>query len=336
MAKVAINGLGRIGRAALKVILETQELELVAINDLVPVDNLAYLLSFDTVYGRYERTVRSEDDTLIIDDKPYKVFHEKDPEALPWGDLRVDIVLECTGKFTRREDMERHIRAGARSVILSAPSKSEEVETIVYGVNDRSDSSVRVLSCASCTTNCITPVMEIMDRRIGVKKAIMTTIHAYTSSQSIVDAPAKSFRRGRAGAQNFVPTSTGAAIATTRALPQLAGRFNGVAVRGPIPVGSISDIIILASRSTSAEEINAIFREEAESERYRGILGANEAQIVSSDIIKDPRASIVDLTMTQVVDGDLVKVMSWYDNEWGYSNQMVREAVRLGNNLPPR
>ncbi|MHB9029742.1 MAG: type I glyceraldehyde-3-phosphate dehydrogenase [Candidatus Latescibacterota bacterium] len=334
MANIAINGLGRIGRAAFKIILDTPELNLVAVNDLVPVDNLAYLLKYDTVYGRYERTVRSEDDTLFVDDRPYKVFHEKDPQNLPWGGLRVDTVLECTGKFTQKEDLEKHLRAGARSVILSAPSKSAEVETIVYGVNERSDSSVRAISCASCTTNCITPVVEVMNRRIGIKKAIMTTLHAYTSSQSIVDAPAKSFRRGRAAAQNFVPASTGAAIATTRALPEMENRFNGVAVRGPVPVGSISDIVFITNRPTTVEEINQIFREEAGSDRYRGIIGVNGDQIVSSDIIKDSRASIVDLTMTQVVDGDLVKVMSWYDNEWGYSNQMIREAVRMSKDLP--
>jgi glyceraldehyde 3-phosphate dehydrogenase len=334
MANIAINGLGRIGRAALKIILDTPELNLVAINDLVPVDNLAYLLKYDTVYGRYERTVRSEDDTLFVDDRPYKVFHEKDPQDLPWSGLRVDVVLECTGKFTRKEDLEKHLRAGARSVILSAPSKSAEVETIVYGVNDRSDPSVQAISCASCTTNCITPVVEVMNRRIGIKKAIMTTLHAYTASQSIVDAPAKSFRRGRAAAANFVPASTGAAIATTRALPEMTDRFNGVAVRGPVTVGSISDIVFITNRPTTVEEINRIFREEAGTDRYRGIVGVTEDQIVSSDIIKDARASIVDLTMTQVVDGDLVKVMSWYDNEWGYSNQMIREAVRLSKNLP--
>ncbi len=336
MTKIAINGLGRIGRAALKLILDTPDLELLAVNDLVPADNLAYLLKYDTVYGRYARTVRSEDDTLIVDDRPYKLFHEKNPERLPWGSMGVDIVLECTGKFTRREDMEKHIRGGARAVILSAPSKSAEVETIVHGVNDRSDPSVNVISCASCTTNCITPVVEVMGRRIGIKKAIMTTIHAYTSSQGIVDMPAKSFRRGRAGAQNFVPSSTGAAVATTRALPEMANKFNGVAVRGPVPVGSISDLIFVTNRSVSVDEVNDIFREESKSERYRGIMGVSSDQIVSSDIIGDPRASIVDLTMTQVVDGDLVKVMSWYDNEWGYSNQMIREAARVGKALPSR
>lgn len=328
MAKVAINGLGRIGRAALKIILETPELDLVAINDIVPPDNLAYLLKYDTVYGRYEKTVETDGENMIIDGQNYQLFKERDPANLPWGELGIDVVLESTGVFTRREDLEKHIQAGAKFAILSAPSKSEDIDTVVHGVNPRGEDS-QVISCASCTTNCITPVVEVMGRRIGVEKAIMTTIHAYTTSQAIVDSPSKKWRRGRAGAANFVPTTTGAAIATTKALPQIEGRFDGVAIRGPIPVGSIADIIFVTSRDTSVEEVNNIFREEAQSDRYRGILGASDEELVSSDIIKDSHASIVDLGMTQVVDGNLVKVMSWYDNEWGYASQMVREAVDM-------
>jgi glyceraldehyde 3-phosphate dehydrogenase len=328
MARIAINGLGRIGRATLKVVLDTPELKLVAANDLVPLDNLAYLLKYDTVYGRYEKRVEIGNQALVIDGKEYKVFNEKDPARLPWGDLNIDVVFECTGIFTNQEGLEKHIQAGAKHVILSAPPKDEGIATVVHRVNSP-DGSPQMLSCASCTTNCITPVVEVMGRRIGIKKAIMTTIHAYTSSQAIVDGPAKKWRRGRAGAANLVPTSTGAAKATTKALPQYEGKFDGVAVRGPVPVGSISDIIFLTERETTVEEVNAIFKEECETERYAGIMGASEDPLVSSDIIKDPRASVVDLTMTQVVDGDLVKVMSWYDNEWGYTNQMVREAVRM-------
>jgi glyceraldehyde 3-phosphate dehydrogenase len=329
MAKVAINGIGRIGRAAFKLILETAELELVAVNDLVPADNLAYLLKYDTVYGRYDKEVESDGDGLIVDGKRYKVFNQRDPAELPWGDLRVDIVFECTGAFTRKEGLEKHLQAGAKFVILSAPAKSEGIGTVIHGVNVPEDSSVRMISCASCTTNSITPVVEIMGRRIGIRKAIMTTIHAYTSTQAIVDGPNKRLRRGRAGAANLVPTSTGAAIATTKALPQYAGKFDGVAVRAPIPIGSISDVAFLTERKTTVEEVNRVFKEEAEIERYKGILGVTEDPIVSSDIIKDPRAAIIDLGMTRVVDGDLVKVMSWYDNEWGYTNQMIREALRL-------
>ena len=329
MAKVAINGLGRIGRATFKIILETPELELVAVNDLVPPDNLAYLLKYDTVYGRYDKKVESDGDSLIVEGKRYRVFNQRDPAQLPWGDLGLDLVFECTGVFTRKEDLEKHLQAGAKFVVLSAPAKSEDIGTVVHGVNRPEDDSVRMISCASCTTNSIAPVVEIMGRRIGIKKAIMTTIHAYTSTQAIVDGPHKRPRRGRAGAANLVPTSTGAAVATTKALPQYKDKFDGVAVRAPVPVGSISDIVFLTARKTTVEEVNTIFKEEAEREEYQGILGVSEDPIVSSDIIKDPRASIIDLGMTRVVDGDLVKVMSWYDNEWGYTNQMIREALRI-------
>jgi glyceraldehyde 3-phosphate dehydrogenase len=246
--------------------------------------------------------------------------------------MNVDIVFECTGVFTKREDLEKHVQAGAKYVILSAPAKGEDVDTIVYGVN-KAIGGGKIISCASCTTNCITPVVEIMGRRIGIKKAIMTTVHAYTSSQAIVDAPAKKVRRGRAGAANFVPTSTGAAIATTKALPQYDGLFDGVAIRGPVPVGSIADMVFVTERKTSIDEVNRIFREESESARYKGVVALAEDPIVSSDIIKDSHASIIDLEMTQVVDGDLVKVMSWYDNEWGYTSQMIREAVDIAREL---
>jgi len=327
MAKVAINGMGRIGRAAFKVILDTPEFELVAVNDLMPLDNLAYLLKYDTVYGRYEKKVEISDGALIVDGKKYLALSEKDPAQLPWGKLGVDVVFECTGFFTSNEGLTKHVQAGAKLVYLSAPPKGEDVCTIVHGVT-KPEGGVNIVSCASCTTNCITPVVEVMMRRIGIKKAIMTTIHAYTSSQAIVDSPAKKWRRGRAGAANFVPTSTGAAKATTNCLPELKGKFDGLGVRGPVPSGSLADIVFVTARPTSVEEVNRIFQEEAESSRYKGILGVAEAPLVSSDIIQDSRASIVDLEMTQVVDGDLVKVLSWYDNEWGYTNQMIKEAVR--------
>lgn len=329
MAKVAINGLGRIGRATLKQVLETPALELVATNDLAPLDNLVYLLKYDTVYGRYEKTVDSEGNHLIVNGQTYPFLSETDPSQLPWRELEVDLVFECTGVFTHRGDLEKHLQAGAQHVILSAPSKGDEVATVVHGVNAPKEAPVQVISCASCTTNCITPVVEVMGRRIGLKKAMMTTVHAYTSSQSIVDGPNKKFRRGRAGAANFVPTSTGAAIATTQALPQYEGKFDGAAIRGPVAIGSIADITFVTERNTSVEEVNQIFREESETERYREVIGISEDPLVSSDIIQDPRASVVDLTLTQVVDGDLVKVMSWYDNEWGYVQQMIKEALRI-------
>jgi glyceraldehyde 3-phosphate dehydrogenase len=332
MANVAINGLGRIGRAVLKIIHNTPDLKLVAVNDLVPAENLAYLLRYDTVYGHWEHEIEATENALSVDGTEIKFFSEKDPEKLPWEDLDVDIVFECTGVFTNREGLEKHLKAGAGFAILSAPAKGDGVDTVVYSVN-KPDHSNRVVSCASCTTNCITPVVEVMARRVGVRKAIMTTIHAYTASQGIVDSPAKKFRRGRAGAANLVPTSTGAAKATALALPDFKGKFDGIAVRAPVPVGSIADLVFVTERPTTVEEINGIFREEAGTDRYRDSLGVTEDELVSSDIIKDPRASIVDLSMTQVVDGDLVKVMSWYDNEWGYSQQMVREALEIARDI---
>lgn len=326
--KVAINGLGRIGRAVLKIIQEYSDITLVAINDLVPVENLAYLLRYDSVYGRYERDVQFTQDTLSVSGEQFKVLSEKDPARLPWKQMDIDIVFECTGIFSKKQDLAKHIWAGAKHVILSAPSKSEDIATVVHGVN-KADSGEEIISCASCTTNCITPVVEVMGRRIGIKKAAMTAIHAYTSSQAIVDGPNKKFRRGRAAAINFVPTSTGAAVATTKALPQYKGKFNGVAIRGPIPVGSVADLVFLTEKPTSVEEVNSIFEEEAQSDKYLNVLGVTRDAIVSSDIIKDPHASVVDLTMTQVIDGDMVKIMSWYDNEWGYSMQMIREARQI-------
>jgi|SRR5687768_1415753 len=326
--KVAINGLGRIGRAALKIILDTPQLELVAVNDIVPVENIVYLLKYDTVYGRYEKTVEIDGENLIIAGKTLRYSQEKDPARLSWSSLGVDVVLECTGVFTKREDLEKHVQAGAKYVILSAPAKSDDIATVVHGVNT-ADGNTNIIACASCTTNCITPVVEIIGRRIGIQKAIMTTVHAYTASQAIVDGPSKRFERGRAGAANFVPTSTGAALATAKALPQLDKLFDGIAVRGPVAVGSLADIVLVTERKTSVDEINQIFVEEAASDRYRGIVGVTEDPIVSSDIIKDPRASIIDLGMTRVVDGDLVKILSWYDNEWGFTNQMVRQVMEI-------
>jgi glyceraldehyde 3-phosphate dehydrogenase len=323
--RVAINGLGRIGRAIFKLALDDPSIELVAVNDLADVEDLAYLLRFDTVYGRYPKPVVVEGDQLIVGGRKLRMLRNRDPSELPWKDLGIDLVFECTGAHTRREDLEKHIRAGARFVLLSAPSKDENVGTVIHGAN-RPDGAPAIISCASCTTNCITPIVEIIGRRIGFRKAAMTTVHAYTSSQSLVDGPNKRFRRGRSAAANLVPATTGAAIATTRALPQYAGRFDGVAVRAPLPVGSIADLTFVTSRSTTADEVNQILTEESGTERYTGVLGVSRDPLVSSDVIGDPRASVVDLELTKVIDGDLLKVMSWYDNEYGYANQMLREA----------
>jgi glyceraldehyde 3-phosphate dehydrogenase len=328
MPTVAINGLGRIGRAALKILMDADGLDLVAVNDIADVDNLAYLLKYDTVYGRYQRDVSAAENTLIVDGTRIPALAERDPANLPWQELGVDLVLECTGVFTTADDLERHVRAGASYVILSAPTRSEAVPTVVHGVN-RPDGRPQIISCASCTTNCITPVIEVAHRRFGVERAIMTTVHAYTAGQQLVDGPSKNLRRGRAGAANLVPTSTGAAQATTRAVPELGGRFDGIAVRAPIPVGSVADIVFVASRPTTTEEINQAFRQEAATARYDGILGVSEDPLVSADIVGDPRAAIVDLELTRVVDGTLVKVMAWYDNEWGFTHQMIREAGSL-------
>jgi glyceraldehyde 3-phosphate dehydrogenase len=328
MSKVAINGLGRIGRAVLKILVDTPELELVAVNDIASTQNLAYLLAHDTARGRFEHAVRAEDGSLFVGSKRYAALREGDASRLPWASLGVEIVFECTGVFTKEEELAKHIEAGAKTVVLSAPAKSDDVPTIVHGVNSEKGPA-RIVSCASCTTNCITPLVEIMGRRIGVAKAVMTTVHAYTATQALVDAPSKHFRRGRAAGANLVPTSTGAATATTKALPDYEGRFDGVAIRAPIPVGSIADVTFVTTRRTSVEEVNRIFGEEAQTSRYDGVVGITDDPIVSSDVIGDSRAAIVDAAMTMVVDGDLVKVMAWYDNEWGYASQMVRAVVAM-------
>jgi glyceraldehyde 3-phosphate dehydrogenase len=250
MARVAINGLGRIGRATLKIVMDTPRLDLVAANEIASAEAVSYLLRYDSVYGRYDKSVSVVEGALVLGGHRLVLLNEKDPSRLPWRALDVDIVFECTGAFTKRDDLAKHVSAGAKYVLLSAPAAGDDVETIVHGVNTPQHGTT-MISCASCTTNCITPVMEILGRRIGVRKAIMTTIHAYTASQNIVDGPHKHLRRGRAGAANFVPTSTGAAAATTKALPEFRGRFDGVAVRGPVPVGSLADIVVLAGRHTS-------------------------------------------------------------------------------------
>jgi glyceraldehyde 3-phosphate dehydrogenase len=324
--KVGINGFGRIGRAAFKIIQSVPELEVGAINDLVPTDNLAYLLKYDTVYGRYPGTVEVEGDTLIVDGRRYPVSHEREPAQIPWAENGVELVIESTGVFTSVDGARKHLEAGAQMVLLSAPAK-DDMATLVYGVN-RLEPEENIISCASCTTNSVTPVVEILDRHFGVEKAILTTIHAYTSSQAIVDSPSKKWNRGRAGAANFVPTTTGAALATAKALPAVEGKFDGISVRGPVPVGSVSDLTFVLKRDTSEEELNDIFRQEAAGEQYGEILDVAEDPIVSSDIIGDSHASVIDLNMTKVVAGNLVKILAWYDNEWGYTSQMVREARR--------
>lgn len=336
-ARVAINGLGRIGRATLKVVMDTPGLELVAVNDIGQLDNMAYLIKYDTVYGPYNKSVETTGDSLVIDGKSIKYLSEREPEKLPWGEMGVDLVFESTGIFTKYEDAQKHVKAGARLVIVSGPSSSVEVPTVVYGVNTEAASiSTNVISTASCTTNNIAPVMEIMGRHFGVAKALMTTVHAYTATQMLVDAPGgkKDMRRGRSAAANIVPASTGAAVATTKALPEHKGNFDGTSLRVPVAVGSIADTVLVTKRPVTVDEVNQAFRDEAASERYREVIRVTDDPIVSSDIIGDPHAAIISLDLTMVVGGDLVKVMSWYDNEWGYTHQMVRQAQRVLNLTP--
>jgi glyceraldehyde 3-phosphate dehydrogenase len=325
MKRIAINGMGRIGRTSLKLIFETPNLEVIAVNDIASIENIAYLLKHDSVHGSFEKDISIEGYQLIIDGKKIAFLSERDPEQLPWKKLKIDIVIESTGVFTRQEDADKHITAGAKTVVLSGPSKSPNIPTVVHGVNTQ-DGNTSIFSCASCTTNNISPIMEIIGRRIGIKKAIMTTIHADTASNRTIDSTnEKDFRMGRSGLNNLIPTSTGAAIATTLAMPQFEGKFDGLAVRVPLAVGSLSDITIVTDRKTSAEEINQILAEEAGTDRYLKVFAVTNEPIVSSDIIKSPYAAIADLEMTKVVDGDLVKILAWYDNEWGFTSQMIRQ-----------
>ena len=318
--------MGRIGRASLKIILEHPELELVAVNDIASIDNIAYLLKYDTVHGVYEKEVIVKEGALEVAGKKIPFYNERNPANLPWEGLGVHTVIESTGFFTKEEDAQLHVDAGAKVVVISGPTSSGGVPTVVHGVNTK-DGSSTIFSCASCTTNNISPVIEILGRTIGIKKAIMTTIHANTSSNTMVDAPAKKTRMGRSGLNNLIPTTTGAATATTKAMPQYAGRFDGMAIRVPLAVGSVSDITIVMERGTTVSEINEILTQEAATDRYQKVIRVSNDPIVSSDIIKDPHAAVIDLEMTKVVDRDLVKILAWYDNEWGFANQMIREII---------
>lgn len=333
--RVAINGLGRIGRAFFKLAQKRKELEIVAVNDLGDIENLAYLLKYDTAYGRSTFDIGVVEGELVVDGNPIKVLNEKDPKVLPWGDLKVDVVVESTGVFNKFEDARQHITAGAKRVVISAPAKSEpkdETEgTILMGVNDEKLETCEVSSNASCTTNAGSPLMTILDEAIGVEKALLNTVHGYTATQSLVDAPSKKdFRRGRAAAMNIIPATTGAAIATTKALPQLEGKFDGIAMRVPVIVGSIADITFISKRNTTVEEINNVLKKAAQEKRWHGIFTVTDEPVVSQDIVGNPYAAIADLSFTKVVDGNLVKVLSWYDNEIGYTSALVEHVVRTG------
>lgn len=324
--RIAINGFGRIGRNAFKIAFDRNDIEVVAINDLTDNRTLAHLLKHDSSYGEYDHQVSFDDDSITVDGKRIQTFAETDPAALPWGDLNIDVVIESTGFFVDPAKARAHIDpAGAKKVIISAPAKGDGADTIVLGVNDEKvkDGTTDVISNASCTTNCITPVMAVLESNFGIDKAMMTTIHSYTASQKLQDAPAKDLREARAAAENIVPTTTGASIAAAKAMPALENRFGGLSVRVPTPVVSMSDFVVVLKRDVTVEEINDTFKKAANEPFYQGILAVTEEELVSSDFKGNSHSCIVDLPLTAVVGGNMVKVVAWYDNEWGYSNRLV-------------
>jgi glyceraldehyde 3-phosphate dehydrogenase len=335
--RIAINGFGRIGRIFFRLAFNKENFDIVAINDLSDIENLAYLLKYDSVYGQYDKNVEVKDNKLVVEGREVLVFKETDPSKLPWKDLDIDLVVEATGFFTEFEKAKAHLIAGAKRVVITAPAKDEITYTFTPNL-DRDLNKIfnlgeqgLITSNASCTTNSVNPVIYIMMKRIGIKKAILTTIHAYTNTQSLVDSisKGKDFRRGRAGAFNIVPSTTGAAEATVRVIPEMKGKFDGISIRVPVICGSLSDITMVTERPTSVEEVNNIFKEEAQKPEWQGIIKVVEDQIVSSDIIGQPYGAIIDLTLTKVVDGDLVKVFSWYDNEYGYCAMLIKHIERL-------
>src|SRR3989344_5979738 len=335
--KIAINGFGRIGRNAFKVAFERPDLEVVAVNDLTDTKTLAHLLKHDSNYGAYQHDVDADEQNIIVKDQPIKVLSEKDPAKLPWKDLGVAVVIESTGLFTDPAKAKAHIEAGAKKVIISAPAKGEGAETIVLGVNeDKVDQAGEVISNASCTTNSITPIMAILEANFGIEKAMMTTIHSYTASQVLLDGPAKDIREARNAATNIVPTTTGASIAAAKAFPPLEGIFGGMSIRVPTPVVSLSDFSVVIKRDVSVEEVNEALKKAAADPYYQGILDVTEEELVSSDFIGNSHSSIVDLKLTAVVAGNLIKVVAWYDNEWGYCNRLVELTADVARALGER
>ena len=333
MIKLAINGFGRIGRNAFKIAFERRDVKIVAINDLTDTKTLAHLLKHDSSYGTYDRDVEFDEENLIVDGEKIRVFSEKEPKNLPWGEYQVDVVIESTGFFTDPKKAADHLEAGARKVVISAPAKGEGAKTIVIGVNeDTVTEDDKILSNASCTTNCIAPVMKVLEDNFGIEKALMTTVHSYTASQRILDAPAKDLREARAAAENIVPTSTGASKAAALTIPALKGKFDGLSIRVPTPVVSLSDITAVLKRDTTIEELQEIFKKAAKEPFYEGILGVSEEPLVSIDYRGNSHSSIVDLPLINVVGGNLVKIVAWYDNEWGYSNRLVELASDFGKN----
>ena len=331
MVKIAINGFGRIGRNAFKILLERRDVEVVAVNDLTDTKTLSKLLKYDSSYGIYDKKVGYDAENLLVNTRKIRVFAEADPSKLPWKELGVDVVIESTGFFTDPAKARAHIKAGAKKVVISAPAKGEGAKTIVIGVNDDAITpDDEILSNASCTTNCIAPVMKILEDNFGIEKAMMTTVHSYTASQRLQDAPAKDLREARAAAENIVPTPTGASKAAALTIPALKDRFNGLSVRVPTPVVSLADITAVLKRDTTVEEINKVFKKAVKQPFYEGIVDVTEEELVSTDFRGNAHSSIVDLPLTDVVGGNLVKVVAWYDNEWGYSNRLVELAVDFG------
>lgn len=332
--KVAINGFGRIGRNAFKIAFERSDIEIVAINDLTDTKTLAHLLKHDSSYGDYQHEVTYDAKGITINGKHITVLAEKDPANLPWKDHNVDVVIESTGFFTDPTKARAHIeQAGARRVIISAPAKGEGSDTIILGVNEdkiSQEGASEVINNGSCTTNCITPVMAVLESHFGIEKAMMTTVHSYTADQRLQDAPHKDLRRARAAAENIVPTTTGASIAAGQALPAIAGIFGGLSLRVPTPVVSLSDFVVVTKRDTTVEEVNEVFKKAASQPFYQGILAVTEEELVSSDFKGNSHSAIVDLPLTNVVAGNLVKVVAWYDNEWGYSNRLIELVADAG------
>ena len=331
--RVGINGFGRIGRnvfRAAKAKSTAPDIEWVAVNDLTDAKTLAHLLKYDSILGPYPGTVEVEGDALVVDGQPLRVLAERDPANLPWGDLGVDVVIESTGLFTKREGASKHLDGGARKVIITAPATGEDI-TVALGVNfDRYDPAIHnIISNASCTTNCLAPVAKVVHETVGIKHGLMTTIHAYTADQNLQDLPHKDLRRARAAAINLIPTSTGAAKAVGLVIPELNGRLGGMAVRAPVPTGSVVDLTVEAERETTVQEINDALLAAASDGPMAGLLEYTEDPIVSSDIVRNPASSIVDSQLTVVMDGTMVKVVAWYDNEWGYSNRIVDLVQRL-------
>jgi glyceraldehyde 3-phosphate dehydrogenase len=334
--RLAINGFGRIGRNAFKVAFERSDVEIVAINDLTDTRTLAHLLKHDSNYGAYAHEVSYDEQNIIVDGKPVKVYAQRDPAQLPWKDVGVDVVIESTGFFVDPAKARAHIDAGAKKVVISAPAKGEGADTVVLGVNEdvlSQDGASDIISNASCTTNCITPVAAVIESNFGIEKAMMTTIHSYTASQVLQDAPAKDLREARNAAENIVPTTTGASIAAAKALPALAGIFGGLSVRVPTPVVSLSDFVIITKRKVTPEEVNEAFKKAAGEPYYQGILAVTEEELVSSDFIGNSHSAIVDAKLTAVVGGNMLKVVAWYDNEWGYSNRLVEVVADVGRLL---